>query len=297
MGKPSTQPVYKCSKCHKTGHNVRRCGEAHTTQKKKPPTATKPVKRTLGGVKSEPASVKQAYDNLHVRRNTQLPLRSNVFGAVERYLSLIGIWGEKRENFNIIEVRSAKFDNVPYDGEQKERRKLLSYIDMEGQHHEFEGTQNHSPTPLQVGSANSGEGQNFVLLLRNKKDNHYAIATLNKDGYLHSFNGNPALIEHPGTGDELREWLKEGQLHNLHSPAVTQGGDGNWWVEGQLSMQNFLCKKATSQFTTENELFQLCQNDDFVVRQLAAANPNSPKEWAVVAELYSDKNTPSLPAL
>ena len=49
-----------------------------------------------------------------------------------------------------------------------------------------------------------------------------------------------------------------------------------------------MCEKAILPNLTDEEFYQLCTHEDYVVRQLAAHNPNCPKEWAALVAIMDN---------
>ena len=284
MSNVPTVTVYKCSKCHKAGHNVRRCGKKSPHRDTNKGVLPKNTVR-FSDMHSSTGKVPVAGEVYEKFQDVQ---KMNTGGVKTRfdlrptdyYLDIIGINDVERGKFQVVETRKLSLDVgakslTGFINESGKQFELL-YENGEAVFRSFNGE--HTILPKDKG---------FVFVLKDKGQLNYAVMTLNREGLLHSFNGNPARVKNPGTGDMSKEWKKKGTLHNTHGPAVIQGQDRTWWVEGEFTMNNELCEKAISNNTTEDELYELCQNEDYVVRQLAVENPNSPEEWKVVAELFA----------
>ena len=88
-------------------------------------------------------------------------------------------------------------------------------------------------------------------------------------------------------GDE--EWFVRGKLHCLSGPARRYADGGKeWWVSGVGTQHPDLCEKAVLPDLTDEEFYELCSHEDYVVRQLAANNLHCPAEWRTVVVIMDD---------
>ena len=94
--------------------------------------------------------------------------------------------------------------------------------------------------------------------------------------------GRPA-IEYEDGGEE---WWEHGKRSRISGPAVDYAsGYREWWVNGIQTEHPSLCEKAILLNLTDEEFYQLCSHEDYVVRQLAANNPECPVEWRVFVDI------------
>lgn len=100
----------------------------------------------------------------------------------------------------------------------------------------------------------------------------------NEEGLVHRV-GEPALEHKNG----VKEWWVKGKSHRLDGPAIESPNGNSWWVNNIESERPDLCEKAVQLNLTDEEFYQLCSHEDYVVRQIAANNPNCPDEWRTLA--------------
>ena len=110
------------------------------------------------------------------------------------------------------------------------------------------------------------------------------------DGNIHCDTA-PAIILPPHN----EYWFHHGTPHRADGPAATitiTNPEGHrkhvihqWYWKGEKTFTPELCAQATNPHTTTSELINLCDHEDVVVRNLAAANPNCPAEGKVLCEL------------
>ena len=120
------------------------------------------------------------------------------------------------------------------------------------------------------------------------------VVCINEDGYFDSFRGHPAMVEFPAEDVQANWWYKDGKVHNLTGPAFvlqrfkTGRNTVGWVVEGESSKKKELCEQAANPETSPETFYELCRDNDAVVRAVAAANPNCPPEWRTMAALFDD---------
>ena len=113
------------------------------------------------------------------------------------------------------------------------------------------------------------------------KGNYGEKIWFNQDSLLHRIDG-PAIIYTDGT----KQWYSHGKLHRIDGPAITYAdGDGEWWVNGVVTNFSHLCERAVLPDLTDEEFYELCTHEDYVVRQLAAHNPHCPAEWRTLVDI------------
>ena len=74
---------------------------------------------------------------------------------------------------------------------------------------------------------------------------------------------------------------------------ITYNGNGEitdeqWYWRGKRSFSPDACRKAVLPNLTDKEFYELCTHKEYVVRQLAAHNPNCPQEFKVVVDIVDD---------
>lgn len=105
-----------------------------------------------------------------------------------------------------------------------------------------------------------------------------------ENGLMHR-EGGPAVIDPRG----VQLWYWRGKLHNFTGPATVFNRENwvsQWWVHGVES--NFIseCETAANLSTDSQTLFHLCEHEDFVVRAIAAANPQCPEGGKILQGLW-----------
>ena len=102
-----------------------------------------------------------------------------------------------------------------------------------------------------------------------------------RHGKLHRLDG-PAVEFANG----YKAWYRHGKRHNPDGPAIEwANGTREWWVDDVETKHPNLCERAVLHDLTDEEFYELCTHEDYVVRQLAMNNPYCPVEWRVLVNL------------
>ena len=294
MRKPSTSVVYKCSKCHKKGHSTQACGKTCNFQTKKASNFAGTAKKKSTRSNDELSQIHKVYAGLQEVRSDAVKTSSNDPWAVtenlrsamvERCVELLKHSTNGFKNLHVTHVKSCMVQ-----GWGNGMWKLYAYRGEDSGWQYFD-------TEKEPFSHVRKEG--FVVITQNDSGNNISVHTLNERGYLHSFNGNPALVEGQGFRDFELRWCHRGVVHNLEGPAqilIQSLGWVNeqagrilqheyWWAKGYQSFTPSLCEEASRGGLTDEKFYELCTHKDYVVRQVAANNPTCPPEWQTMVRV------------
>ena len=101
------------------------------------------------------------------------------------------------------------------------------------------------------------------------------------DGEKHRLDGPAAEY-----ANGYKAWWRNGERHRLDGPAIEwPDGIREWFVDDVETEFPNLCEKAISPDLTDEEFYELCSHEDYVVRQIAAHNPKCPEEWRILVEI------------